>query len=392
MSTTIGDLQSRMPGGAQALTPAQVSSISTEEARAVAQVQAGMTIAKRFPRDEQEAMTKALRTCAVAEFAEGAEYVFPRGGKSVRGASIRLLEEITRHWKNIEWSVMEITRDETAGQSLAQTYAVDLENNTWSRRQFIVPHRRDVSEGSKDLKSDRDIYEMVANMGSRRVRACLEGLIPQYVIDGCVKACRDTLAKRDKEKPLAQRIVTLVETFKTLTPPVTETQLSKWLKGRPVTEMRENEYQDLRAIGRSLKDGVARIEDHFEQATVADAMNSKRAAATPPKTTTPAPAAEPPAEHAAEKAAEPAAQPTPASGTTGTGAHTEATLLELIAQATKIDQLNGIGDLLKGANLTPVQTKTVRLASGKRAQAIQAEQRAKPTESSAPPEQTSIPE
>jgi hypothetical protein len=267
-----------------ALMPTTDSAVSTnlEEARAIAQIQGGMIMAKRFRRDEQTALTKILKTCNVVEFADEAEYAFPRGGQTVRGPTIRLLEEIMRQWGNIEWNVMELTRAD--GESLASTYCVDLENNTWARRQFVVPHTRDKNEDGKrgevqqvELRSDRDIYEKIANMGSRRVRACMEQLIPKYVIDAAVDRCRLTRSERDKRTPLMDRIPKLIDSF--AKSGVSQPMLTKWLKGRPLREMLENEYQDLYAIWRSIKDGYARIDEHFEQPSAADAVAGRKAAA-----------------------------------------------------------------------------------------------------------------
>lgn len=405
METNISDLQSRMPGADTAVAVQQASSMGAEEQRAIAQVQGAMTIAQRFPRDENKALAKILETCKVVEFAEEAEFAYKRGGSLVTGATIRLLEECARHWKNLEFSVAEMVRGEK--ESLCQTYAVDLENNTWSRSQFVVPHRRDVSEGAKDLKSDRDIYEMVANMGSRRVRSNLERLIPSYVVDAALKTCKETLKKRDQLKPLAERIRSQVESFGRLG--VTETMLAKWLK-RPVSEMLENDYQALRTIGRGIKEGLTRIDEHFEAATVADGMANKRTmgGAGGAKTAGSAgnsdsgggrPAADPKPEPATgggvasgdagsgavapdvpstgSAAASAGGGARTDSGTAGGSEPTKASLLVAVADAKTVNAVNNIGNLLKSASLTKDEMKELRIASAKRVQAIQQEERAK---------------
>lgn len=251
--------------------PAPTSSMGSEEARAIAQVQGAMAIAKRFPRDENLAMAKIMRTCKVIEFAEEAEYGYKRGNTTVTGASIRLLEVCAQSWGNIEFSVAELARGD--GESLAMTYAVELESNTWARRQFVVPHRRDKSDGGKDLTSDRDIYEIVANMGSRRVRACLEQVIPKYVVDAALEECRKTKRERDAKTPLAERVKQIIASFAERN--VTLPQLMKWLK-RPLTEMKEIEYQQLKAIYQGIKNGLTTVDEHFEPATVADSINARK--------------------------------------------------------------------------------------------------------------------
>jgi hypothetical protein len=154
------------------------------------------------------------------------------------------------------------------------TYAVDLESNVWSRRKFIVPHRRDTSEGGKDLKTDRDIYEMVANQGSRRVRACMEAVIPGHVVDAAFAECEKTIAAKDAQEPLARRIEGLVHAFEK-NHKVTAAQIAGWLK-RPVKEMLENEFQQLRSIYFGIQSNVTRIEEHFAPPTVADSLAAGR--------------------------------------------------------------------------------------------------------------------
>ncbi len=46
--------------------------------------------------------------------------------------------------------------------------------------------------GGYKLTDDRDIYELEANMGSRRLRACILQIIPGDVTSAAVAACRKT--------------------------------------------------------------------------------------------------------------------------------------------------------------------------------------------------------
>lgn len=384
--------------------PQQSASTSNlEEARAIAQIQGGMIMAKRFRRDEQLALTKVLSTCNVIQFADEAEFAFPRGGKTVRGPTIRLLEEICRHWGNLEWNVMELNRSDT--ESLASTYCVDLENNTWARRQFVVPHTRDKNEdGGRGnvqqviLKSDRDIYEKIANMGSRRVRACMEQLIPKYIVDAAVDRCRETKSNRDRQTPLADRITRITEAFGKRS--VTPGMLGKWLKGRPLKDMLENEYQDLYAIYTSIKDGYARIEEHFEQPTVAENLATARQTPAqsqqkPPQQQRQAP---PPADGELQKtppAKEPAATKTADNewaGAPGQPAEAQETKAQPVSEgptkeklfaevdaAKGVDTLQAIG--LKASKLSKEDFKAVKLRVAARVKDLQAAERQASTDS-----------
>ena len=74
-------------GNEQALATRDVAST-----QALAEVQAAMVVAKRFPRDETAAYSAIMTACKRPSLAEQAMYSYPRGGQKVTGPSIRLAE------------------------------------------------------------------------------------------------------------------------------------------------------------------------------------------------------------------------------------------------------------------------------------------------------------
>lgn len=258
MSTNLSEIQART---GVVMTP--VSSLSSEAERAIAQVQAAYTIAMKYPRDVQDCVSRVKNICKVLEVAVDAEYIYNRGGKAVRGPNIRIAEIIASQWKNLEYATVEIVRGN--GESLCEAYCLDLETNVKARTQFVVPHRRDLSEGGKDLTSDRDIYEMIANMGSRRVREQIFRVIPQFVVDAALDQCRTTVKAADQKEPLKERIKKLVPAFEALDvrPKVTVSMLAKWLKCSP-DEMIEQQFQELRTVWKTLRDHQGKVEDFFK--------------------------------------------------------------------------------------------------------------------------------
>ena len=138
--------------------------------RQAQEVQAAMVIAKRFPRDEIEAQTRILQACERIVLAEKAEYSYLRGGEKVTGPSIRLAEVLARYWGNIDFGIIEL--EQRTGESTMMAYAWDLETNTRQTRIFVQKHERKTKKaGITKLDDPRDIYELTANMGARRVRA-----------------------------------------------------------------------------------------------------------------------------------------------------------------------------------------------------------------------------
>jgi len=156
--------------------------VTTRQAQ---EVQAAMVIAKRFPRDEVEAFNRILKSCQRKTLAEQSMYEYPRGGQKVTGPSIRLAEALAQNWGNLDYGIVEL--EQNNGESQVMAYAWDLETNTRQSKIFSVPHIRATKHGNKTLTDPRDIYEMVANQGARRLRACILGVIPGDVIDSAVE-------------------------------------------------------------------------------------------------------------------------------------------------------------------------------------------------------------
>jgi len=237
------------------------SMAQASEARAVAEVQAQYVIAKKFPRDENTAFMRIMKSCERPFLAEQAMYAYPRGGQLVTGPSIRLAEAMAQSWGNIDCGIKEISQSD--GESEVEAYAIDLETNTRIVKVFTVKHARDTKQGKKRLTDARDIYELVANQGSRRLRACILGIIPGDVIDAAVSQCGKTLESSDV--PMADQIRKLVQAFDELG--VKPDHIEKRL-GHKLDATIPQEIVTLRGIYKSIKDGMADRSQFFDIATV----------------------------------------------------------------------------------------------------------------------------
>lgn len=241
-------------------TPSPVKSTTTEMmvSRQAQEVQAAMVIAKKFPRDEVGAFNRIMRACQRRSLAEQAEYEYPRGGTKVSGPSIRLAEALAQNWGNIDYGVIELEQKESSSEMMA--YAWDLETNTRATRIFSVKHQRDTKKGSHALTDSRDIYEITANFGARRVRACILEVIPGDVVEAALQQCNLTLTNGNTE-PLIDRIRKMVKAFEDEFS-VTKTMLEEYI-GCNSDVFSENDFVRLRKVYRSLKDGMAKREDYF---------------------------------------------------------------------------------------------------------------------------------
>lgn len=195
----------RVPGASQAT--------NIEQSRAVEEVRAMVLVAKHAPRDEARAMSQAMQSCGQRAVADRAFFSFSRGGSNVNGATIQLATELARCWGNIDYGIMELARDDSAGHTEMLAFAWDLETNTKSRQTFIVPHTRDTRQGKKALTDNRDIYENNANNGARRLRECIFRVMPPYLKAAAEAKCREILERGEGDEPLPVRVAKAIDKF-----------------------------------------------------------------------------------------------------------------------------------------------------------------------------------
>jgi hypothetical protein len=233
---------------------------ATNEARAVAEVQASYVIAKKFPRNQHESYMAIVDACKRPFLAEQAIYAYPRGGSLVKGPSIRLAEAMAQAWGNLDCGVRELSQSD--GVSVAEAYAIDLQTNTRITKVFHVPHTRDTKKGKTRLTDSRDIYEAVANQGARRLRACILGIIPGDVIEAAVEQCSKTLQSSDI--PVGEQVRRMISAFDEFG--VKVEHLEKRL-GHNLDATIPAEIVTLKTIYKSIKDGMATREDFFDIAS-----------------------------------------------------------------------------------------------------------------------------
>jgi hypothetical protein len=229
----------------------------SDQQRAIAEVQAAMMIARMNPRDPIVAMDRILNACARPSLADSAVYTYSRGGSDVSGPSIRLAEAMAQAWGNLQFGIREL--DQRNGESTVQAFAWDVETNTRREVTFQVPHIRYTRNGSKKLEDPRDVYEMVANQGARRLRACILAVIPGDVTEAAVNQCETTMKTQADTSPEAmQKMVAAFEPFG-----VTKEQIEKRIQRR-LDAIVPAQVVSLKKIYASLRDGMSAAADWFE--------------------------------------------------------------------------------------------------------------------------------
>ncbi len=264
-----GDIVAR-PAATPVTAPAH-----TDQQRAIAEVHAAMVIARSNPRDPVAAVDRILNACTRPTLAEKALYSYSRGGTDITGPSIRLAEAVAQQWGNIQFGIREI--EQRGDMSTVQAFAWDVETNTRREVTFQVPLIRHTKKGAYRLEDPRDIYEMVANQGARRLRACILAVIPGDVIEAAVNQCEATLhAKADTGPEAIQKIIAAFAEFK-----VTREQIEVRIQRR-IDAIQPAQVVSLKKIYVSLRDGMSTPADWFDVAP----QQAETGAATPGKSRT----------------------------------------------------------------------------------------------------------
>lgn len=232
-----------------------------QESKELSEIKGKMFLARQFPRDPEFSLQNVLRECERPELAAAAQYEYPKGDTVVKGASIRLVEVLARHWGNIDCGITEV--DTQDGMTTIKCFAWDLETNVSDEKTFSVKHERSTKKGSYKLTDERDIYEMVANKGARRKRACLLAVMPGWYVDAALEACDKTLAADIKEGT-AEKVIAAFAEF-CITPEQISEKLSK-----PIDKLSKNDIVKLRHLYSAIKDGFVKAADAFGLAPAAN--------------------------------------------------------------------------------------------------------------------------
>lgn len=257
--------------------------------REIAEVQAAVLLAKKFPRNQAKAMDRILVACQRPTLAETALYSYARGGTEITGPSIRLAEALAQNWENVQFGIREL--DQRNGESTVESYAWDLETNTRQSKVFQVKHVRHTKKGSYSLSDPRDIYEMVANQGARRLRACILGIIPGDVVEAAQAQCEETLKAKADTSPEAMK--KMVEAFAQHR--VSKDQIEKRIQ-RKLDSITPAQVISLRKIYNSLKDAMSSPSDWFEATEAVEEAPKKETLKEKLKTRKEKPKDDPPSE------------------------------------------------------------------------------------------------
>lgn len=222
------------------------------------EIQSAIVIARRFPRNEDEAFAKLMKACSRTTFAEDASYNFPRGGQNVDGPSVNLAREAARVWGNIRYGVDVIRDDE--GSRQIRGWAWDLETNVKVTAEDDFQKLVYRKKGGWVRPDERDLRELTNRRGAILVRNCILQLLPKDLIEDARTTCGETLKSEAKKNPdsARKRIITAFQQIN-VSPLMLEQHL-----GHALSACSPDEITRLREIFVSIRDGNSTWAEYVE--------------------------------------------------------------------------------------------------------------------------------
>lgn len=257
-----------------------------EQARAIAEVQARVIVAQNNPRNVQDAIAEMEQVCQQKLLADRAFFNVPRGGSIITDVSIHLAKELARCWRNIDYEVAELRRDDEKGHSEMSAWAWDMQANNKASIKFQVPHTRDMKTGSRRMNDINEIYNLLANMGSRRVREQILKILPTWFVERAKELCYKTI-EDGGGVPLPQRIAAAIKVF--AEQGITTDRMEHRFGVKP-DKWTPHHLAQLQVIHTSLHQGTTTVDDEFPVPVITSDMLPDA-----PQTPAPVPAPEQPA-------------------------------------------------------------------------------------------------
>jgi hypothetical protein len=222
------------------------------------EIQSAITVAKRFPRNEDGAFQKLMKAADRTSFAEDAGYSFPRGGQTVEGPSVNLAREAARVWGNIRYG-LEVIRDDEESRQI-RGWAWDLESNVKVTAEDEFRKLIYRKKGGWIRPDERDLRELTNRRGAILIRGCILQILPKDLIEDAMERCKATLRKSAAQDPeAARKKIILAFSEIRVTPEMLEQKL-----GHPLAQCSPAEIADLRTIYKSIADGNSTWAEYVE--------------------------------------------------------------------------------------------------------------------------------
>ena len=236
---------------------------------AQAELNQAITTARAFPRSIDQAMRNILSLATLDdETAEECVYALPRGGKPIRGPSVRFAEIIASQWGNCHCASRVVAVDKFEKVVIAEGVFLDLQSGMKRTAQV----RRRITDKHGRLFNE-DMITVTGNAAASIAmrEAILKG-IPKGVWRRAYDRCEQVIA--GDVETLVVRREKAMKAFATFG--VTPEQIFSCLDVGGLDDVGLDEITTLTAMFKAIKSGEQKVEDYFPPA--ADPAKAKEAA------------------------------------------------------------------------------------------------------------------
>jgi hypothetical protein len=231
-------------------------------ARTIADRQAAVATAQRFPRDMKRVLAAMQQACSSPTLAEVALYRIGRpadgGGAADMSATVFLARELARCWTHIRRGAVELHRDSGRGSKMV-AFAWDLEADNEATAEFFVPHPP-LTVGMSLEQHASLVQGVINSYAARRIREVIFQVLPFWYVEDAKAQCMKTL-EYGRGVPLADRIATVGRYLGARG--VEAHQLDARI-GRPTAEWDVHDVIQAEIIWRSVRDGYATVAQEFQ--------------------------------------------------------------------------------------------------------------------------------
>ncbi len=241
---------------------------------AQAELNQAVTTAKAFPRSIQKARSNILSLATLdEETAAECVYALPRGGKPIKGPSIRFAEIVASQWGNCHTGSRVVAVDKFDKVVVAEGVFFDLETGMKRTAQI----RRRIVDSKGRLYND-DMITVTGNAAASVAmrEAILKG-IPKAVWRQAYAQCEGVIA--GDIKTLGERRDGAIKAFAVWG--IKPEQIFASLDVAGLDEIGLDQVATLRAMFKAIKDGDQKVEDYFpavaDQTRAADAAKGTAA-------------------------------------------------------------------------------------------------------------------
>lgn len=230
------------------------SDTSTASAIARTEIDSQVATARRYPRSIKTAMTNILTLATLDEdTATECIYALKRGGKPIRGPSIRLAEIISSQWGNCRDTATVVSIDRVNKLVVSEGTFLDLETNRGTRSSVS----RRISDKYGKIYND-DMIAVTGNAANSIARrnAILAG-VPKGVWRKAVEACEQII--RGDTKTMVERRDAAIKALAHFN--LSPEQVFKIMEVQGVEDINLDDLATLRVIYTSLRNGDQTVEE-----------------------------------------------------------------------------------------------------------------------------------